>query len=83
MCFSNYVNERTKAGKNFAGAGKTVSCYERSGELPKKNKPGNLIGNYAGRWECNINPTSFLIRKQNNEDENIYLERTGKHSDIF
>ena len=49
--------------------------------LPPKNKDHNLIGNYSGYRECNIEPDWLLIYKQT-EDE-LRLDRTGTHADLF
>ena len=49
--------------------------------LPPTNKDHVLKGNYNGRRECNISPDWLLIyRIEGNE---IYLDRTGTHSDLF
>ena len=49
--------------------------------LPQKNKDHVLKGNYNGRRECHISPDWLLIyRIEGNE---IYLDRTGTHSDLF
>jgi len=50
-------------------------------ELPEKCKNHNLIGNFDGRQECHIEPDWLLIYRL--DDESLYLERTGTHSDLF
>ncbi|MBG6111498.1 mRNA interferase YafQ [Flavobacterium sp. CG_9.10] len=54
-----------------------------NGELPPKNKPHTLSGNYSGFWECHIKPDWLLIWKQDDQNKTIYLDRTGSHSDLF
>lgn len=49
--------------------------------LPPKNKDHNLSGNYKDCRECHILPDWLLIYQQT-EDE-LYLVRTGSHSDLF
>ncbi|MFN4764653.1 type II toxin-antitoxin system YafQ family toxin [Gillisia sp. Q332] len=46
-------------------------------------KSHKLSGNYKGRWECHIKPDWLLIWKQDDTKKEIYLERTGTHSDLF
>ena len=41
----------------------------------------NLSGNYAGERECHIDPDWILIYRVN--DDELYLIRTGTHSDLL
>lgn len=50
-------------------------------ELPEKNRDHYLVGNYKGRRECHITPDWLLIYEICGND--LYLERTGTHSDLF
>ena len=50
-------------------------------QLPIQNKDHFLKGDYSGRRECHIAPDWLLIYEIY-EDE-LYLERTGTHSDLF
>ncbi|WP_329805006.1 type II toxin-antitoxin system YafQ family toxin [Flavobacterium facile] len=56
---------------------------EETGEVPTKNKPHILKGNYKEHWECHIKPDWLLIWLQDNEEKTIKLIRTGTHSDLF
>lgn len=49
--------------------------------LPRKNKDHNLSGNLDGFRECHIQPDWLLMYKQTETD--LYLMRTGTHSDLF
>lgn len=49
--------------------------------LPLKNKDHVLKGNYTGRRECHIAPDWLLIYRIDGNE--IYLDRTGTHSDLF
>lgn len=49
--------------------------------LPPKNKDHILKGNYAGRHECHISPDWLLIYRVDGNE--IYLDRTGTHADLF
>lgn len=60
-----------------------IEILESTGELPTTYKPHKLSSNYSGRWECHIKPDWLLIWKQNESEKEIYLERTGTHSDLF
>ncbi len=50
-------------------------------ELPEKNKDHKLSGNFGGYRECHILPDWLLIYYV--EDEELYLVRTGSHSELF
>ncbi len=52
-------------------------------KLPLKNRDHNLVGNYANRRECHIEPDWLLIYKMETENNKIIFERTGTHSDLF
>lgn len=53
-----------------------------SGEaLDKKHRDHELVGNYANRRECHIEPDWLLIYKT--DQPNIIFERTGTHADLF
>ncbi len=50
-------------------------------ELPLKYKDRPLVGNYAHRRECHIEPDWLLLYKK--VGSQIIFERTGTHSDLF
>lgn len=56
---------------------------EKTGNVPVKNKPHKLTGNYVGFKECHIQPDWLLIWFQNEAAKIIELTRTGTHSDLF
>lgn len=61
---------------------KTIVFLLVNGEpLDKKHRDHELIGNYAYRRECHIEPNWLLIYKQ--EHDRIIFERTGTHADLF
>jgi mRNA interferase YafQ len=49
--------------------------------LPRKNKDHTLSGIYAGYHECHIEPDWLLIYRYH--DDELLLDRTGTHSDLF
>ena len=56
---------------------------EESGVLPLKNKPHKLSGDYIGYWEAHLNPDWLIVWKVISEDNEVWLTRTGTHSDLF
>lgn len=49
--------------------------------LPDKNKDHILSGDWAGDRECHILPDWLLIYRVSGDE--LYLVRTGTHSDLF
>ena len=60
-----------------------MGILQKKGKLSSKYKPHKLSGNYKGRWECHVKPDWLLIWRQDDELKEIFLERTGTHSDLF
>ena len=56
---------------------------KESGQLPAINKPHKLKGNYIGYWEGHLKPDWLIIWKVFPEDNQVWLTRTGTHSDLF
>ena len=50
-------------------------------ELPARNADHNLSGNYTGYRECHIAPDWLLVYRY--EGNELFLYRTGTHSDLF
>ncbi|MDZ4149369.1 MAG: type II toxin-antitoxin system YafQ family toxin [Flavobacteriaceae bacterium] len=72
-----------KRGLNMKLLDKVITTLVTDGKLPPKYKPHTLKGNYAGLWECHIQPDWLLVWEQNETIKLITLIRTGTHSDLF
>lgn len=53
------------------------------GSLPKEYKPHLLSGDYKNFWECHTRPDWLLIWWKDEVLNEIRLDRTGTHSDLF
>lgn len=51
--------------------------------LEPKYRDHSLIGNYEDFRECHIQPDWLLIYRIDDEELELYLFRTGTHSDLF
>ena len=51
--------------------------------LDKKYNTHELKGSYTGFMECHIKPNWLLIYKIENKELELFLFRTGTHSDLF
>ena len=56
---------------------------QETGMLPQEYKPHKLVGEYAGCWECHMQPDWLLIWRQNDRELELILVDTGSHSDLF
>lgn len=51
--------------------------------LNEKYRDHNLSGEYSGFRECHIEPDWLLIYRVENRELELFLFRTGSHSDLF
>ena len=72
-----------RRGLNIANFEAVVRLLAETGTLPAKYHPHILTGNYAGIWECHIEPDWLLLWKQNDTELTLLLLDTGTHSDLF
>ena len=66
---------------NFSLLQTAIDSLRIPAPLPQQNKDHNLTGEYTGCRECHIQPDWLLIYRQTETD--LYLVRTGTHSDLF
>jgi mRNA interferase YafQ len=60
-----------------------IKQLEENGELPAEYNPHKLSGNYLGFMEAHIRPDWLIIWIAIHKDNEIWLTRTGTHSDLF
>ena len=72
------IEKRNKDMKKLKDVMKLLAAGET---LDKKYRDHELIGNYAKRRECHIEPDWLLIYKTG--QSSIIFERTGSHADLF
>jgi mRNA interferase YafQ len=79
--FRKDIKRALKRGKRKEKLIKILKMLEGEQELPEKYRDHALKGNWIGRRDCHIEPDWVLIYKVC--EEQIILERTGTHSDLF
>jgi len=79
--FKKDVKRMRKRGKDLEKIKAVIDLFVAGEPLPPKNRDHKLGGNWIGRRDCHIEPDWILIYKLT-EDE-LLLERTGTHSDLF
>ena len=60
-----------------------VNTLATGQKLDKKYRDHTLTGNYAGFRECHIEPDWLLIYRISQDAVELFLLRTGTHSDLF
>ena len=56
---------------------------EKKGQLLPIFQPHRLSGNYTGYWEGHLKNDWLIIWKIIESENEIWLTRTGTHSDLF
>lgn len=79
--FEKDLSIATKRHKDLSKIKKAIDMLIREEPLSKKYRNHKLVGNYAGRMECHIEPDWLLVYKISKDE--IVFERTGSHSDLF
>jgi mRNA interferase YafQ len=79
--FKRDLKKITRRSKNLEKLYLIVEKLVNGVELELRNKPHKLIGDYADKWECHIEPDWLLVYEVT--DEAVILYRTGTHSDLF
>lgn len=79
--FKRDVQRCQKRGYRMERLKNVIDCLEGNQPLDPALKNHRLIGNYDGAQECHIQPDWLLIYERDGDD--LYLVRTGTHSDLF
>ncbi len=79
--FRKDVKRMRKRGKDLEKIKAVIDLLVAGEPLPAKNRDHKLEGNWIGRRDCHVEPDWILIYKLT-EDE-LLLERTGTHADLF
>ncbi len=79
--FRENIRTQIRKGKDYSKVIKVVKILLSGNHLPARYKDHPLRGNWKGRRDCHIEPDWILIYKIS--DEQLLLERTGSHSDLF
>lgn len=72
-----------KRGLDLSILEELVNRLARREKLPDKNRDHALIGDYIGFRECHVAPDWLLVYKIEEDVLELFLFRTGSHSDLF
>jgi mRNA interferase YafQ len=79
--FKKDIKQAQKRGKDLAKLKTIIDFLLAKKPLPPKNRDHQLAGIWGGHRDCHIEPDWILIYQI--LDDEIRLERTGTHSDLF
>ena len=81
--FKKDLKRCQKQGRNLRLSHAAISILREYGALPPEYKPHRLRGQYAGKWECHIQPDWLLIWEQFDNELRMIMTNTGTHSELF
>ena len=81
--FKKDLKLASKRGLNLASLREVVNTLAAQKALDQKYRDHNLSGNYSGFRECHIQPDWLLIYRVEEDELELFLFRTGTHSDLF
>ncbi|MDO4991914.1 MAG: type II toxin-antitoxin system YafQ family toxin [Prevotellaceae bacterium] len=81
--FKKSLKKCVKRGLDLKVFTDTLDILQATGCLPQEYKAHKLVGEYAGCWECHMQPDWLLIWRQNDLELELILVDTGSHSDLF
>lgn len=79
--FKKDFKKQLKRGKQKTKLFEFLEILVARKEIPERYKDHPLQGIWVGRRDCHLEPDWLLIYQL--RDEEIVLERTGSHSDLF
>ena len=79
--FKKDIKRLQKRGKNMGKLKTVIDKLLENQELEPKYKDHALTGNWNGYRDCHIEPDWILIYKTS--ETNLFLVRSGSHSDLF
>lgn len=79
--FRKDVKKLAKRGKKLAKLWDIVEALAAQQALPARCKPHILSGDWAGFWECHIEPDWLLIYRMT--EDSLILIASGSHADLF
>jgi mRNA interferase YafQ len=68
---------------NMARLRAVMELIEAERPLPERCRPHPLHGNYAGKWECHVEPDWLLVYLIDRAAQTVVFHRTGSHSDLY
>lgn len=81
--FRKDLKQAKKRGFKIDKLTEVVNTIASQNPLAEKYRDHNLTGDYKGFRECHIEPDWLLIYRIESSELELFLFRTGTHSDFF
>lgn len=81
--FKKDIKIAKKRGYKFEHLRNVVNILAHEKKLDEKCRDHGLTGNYKGFRECHVEPDWLLIYRIDHEALELFLFRTGTHSDLL
>jgi mRNA interferase YafQ len=81
--FKKDLRQAKKRGFKLEKLTEVVNMLARQEPLPGNYRDHNLSGEYHNFRECHVEPDWLLIYRIENKELELFLFRTGTHSDLF
>ena len=81
--FKKDLKYAQKRGLNLDLLRMVVNTLADGKKLDKKYRDHELTGDYVGFRECHVQPDWLLVYRIEQEELELFLFRTGSHSDLF
>jgi mRNA interferase YafQ len=79
--FRRDIKKLKKQGKNLEKLKQVVLVLVSGDTLDARYRDHALVGSWQGSRDCHIEPDWLFIYRK--ETEQLFLERTGSHSELF
>jgi mRNA interferase YafQ len=79
--FERDLRRVRKQGKNLDKLEAVVDTLQAGKRLPARCRSHPLRGNWAGHWDCHVEPDWLLLYKITEHE--LILVRTGSHAELF
>ena len=79
--FERDMKRVSRQGKALDKLEHVVTLLQEQQPLPVRCRPHPLRGNWAGHWDCHIEPDWLLLYRVT--DAELILVRTGSHAELF
>ena len=81
--FKKDYKKAVKRHCDFEELFKVIELLKNQQPLPPEKRDHALTGDYSGYRECHVHPDFLLVYKVVDSQLQLYLYRTGTHSDLF
>ena len=81
--FKRDLKRAEKRGCKIWHLREVVNTLAQGRKLDEKYRDHGLTGSYRGFRECHIEPDWLLVYRIDREELELFLFRTGTHSDLF